>query len=72
MTKTAKALLRMGVSVSLNTDDCRYLQLEELVKIAIANEVRLTLIVGDNITPDELERLALIGRSYLHLDFTKA
>ncbi len=63
-----KALLRMGVELSLHAQDFRYSELEDFVRLSANMETNLTLVVGDDLNFDEVNKLARIGKDHLRLD----
>ena len=46
-----KPLLRMGAKLILRTEDYRYSELEDFVRLSANKETELTLIVGEASTP---------------------
>ena len=65
-----KSLLRMGAKLILRTEDYRYSELEDFVRLSANKETELTLIVGDSINTDEVKKLVSIGKEFLRLDLS--
>ena len=66
-----KSLLRMGAKLILRTDDFRYSELEDFVRLSANKETELTLIVGDSINTDEIKKLVSVGKEFLRLDISR-
>ena len=66
-----KSLLRMGAKLILRTEDYRYSELEDLVRLSANKETELTLIVGDGINSDEVRKLVSVGKEFLRLDLSR-
>lgn len=66
-----KPLLRMGAKLILRTEDYRYSELEDLVRLSANKETELTLIVGDGINSDEVRKLVSVGKEFLRLDLSR-
>jgi len=66
-----KSLLRMGAKLILRTDDFRYSELEDFVRLSANKETELTLIVGDSINTDEIKKLVSVGKEFLRLDLSR-
>lgn len=66
-----KSLLRMGAKLILRTDDFRYSELEDFVRLSANKETELTLIVGDSINTDEVKKLVSVGKEFLRLDLSR-
>lgn len=67
-----KTLLRNGISVVVRTDDFRYSELEEFARLSNSSETNLTLVVGDDLTFDEVMQLAHISHGHICLNLTNA
>ena len=66
-----KSLLRMGAKLILRTENFRYSELEDFVRLSANKETELTLIVGDSINTDEVKKLASVGKEFLRLDLSR-
>ena len=66
-----KSLLRMGAKLILRTEDYRYSELEDFVRLSANKETELTLIVGDGINSDEVKKLVSVGKEFLRLDLSR-
>ena len=66
-----KSLLRMGAKLILRTEDFRYSELEDFVRLSANKETELTLIVGDSINTDEVKKLVSVGKEFLRLDLSR-
>lgn len=66
-----KSLLRMGAKLILRTEDYRYSELEDFVRLSANKETELTLIVGDSINTDEVKKLVSVGKEFLRLDLSR-
>lgn len=66
-----KPLLRMGAKLILRTEDYRYSELEDFVRLSANKETELTLIVGDGINSDEVRKLVSVGKEFLRLDLSR-
>ena len=66
-----KPLLRMGAKLILRTEDYRYSELEDFVRLSSNKETELTLIVGDGINSDEVRKLVSVGKEFLRLDLSR-
>lgn len=66
-----KPLLSMGAKLILRTEDYRYSELEDLVRLSANKETELTLIVGDGINSDEVRKLVSVGKEFLRLDLSR-
>lgn len=66
-----KSLLRMGAKLILRTEDYRYSELEDFVRLSANKETELTLIVGDGINSDEVRKLVSVGKEFLRLDLSR-
>lgn len=66
-----KALLRNGAKLTLRSDDFRYSELAEFVRLSANGETELAIIVGDNLNFDEANKLAVIGGEFLRIDLSK-
>ena len=66
-----RSLLRMGAKLILRTEDYRYSELEDFVRLSANKETELTLIVGDSINSDEVKKLVGIGKEFLRLDLSR-
>ena len=66
-----RSLLRMGAKLILRTEDYRYSELEDFVRLSATKETELTLIVGDGINSDEVKKLVGIGKEFLRLDLSR-
>ena len=66
-----QSLLRMGAKLILRTEDYRYSELEDLVRLSANKETELTLIVGDGINSDEVRKLVSVGKEFLRLDLSR-
>lgn len=66
-----KSLLRMGAKLILRTEDFRYSELEDFVRLSANKETELTLIVGDSINTDEVKKLVSVGKEFLCLDLSR-
>lgn len=64
------SLLRMGAKLILRTEDYRYSELEDFVRLSANKETELTLIVGDSINTDEVKKLVSVGKEFLRLDLS--
>lgn len=61
----------MGAKLILRTEDYRYSELEDFVRLSANKETELTLIVGDSINSDEVKKLVGIGKEFLRLDLSR-
>ena len=66
-----KPLLRMGAKLILRTEDYRYSELEDFVRLSANKETELTLIVRDGINSDEVRKLVSVGKEFLRLDLSR-
>ncbi|MBR1491900.1 MAG: hypothetical protein IJ610_04015 [Bacteroidaceae bacterium] len=66
-----KSLLRMGAKLILRTEDFRYSELEDFVRLSANKETELTLIVGDSLNTDEVKKLVSAGKEFLRLDLSR-
>ena len=66
-----KALLRNGVKLILRSDDFRYSELAEFVRLSANRETELTIVVGDNLNYDEVNKLVAVGKEFLRIDLSK-
>ena len=66
-----KPLLRMGAKLILRTEDYRYSELEDFVRLSANKETELTLIVSDGINSDEVRKLVSVGKEFLRLDLSR-
>lgn len=61
----------MGAKLILRTEDYRYSELEDFVRLSANKETELTLIVGDGINSDEVRKLVSVGKEFLRLDLSR-
>ena len=66
-----KSLLRIGAKIILSTEDFRYSELEDFVRLSANKEAELTLVVGDNLNTDEVKKLVSVGKEFLRLDLSR-
>ena len=66
-----RSLLRMGAKLILRTEDYRYSELEDFVRLSANKGTELTLIVGDGINSDEVRKLVSVGKEFLRLDLSR-
>lgn len=66
-----KSLLRIGAKLILSTEDFRYSELEDFVRLSANKETELTLIVGDSLNTDEVKKLVSAGKEFLRLDLSR-
>jgi c-di-AMP phosphodiesterase-like protein len=66
-----KSLLRIGAKLILSTEDFRYSELEDFVRLSANKETELTLIVGDSLNTDEVKKLVSVGKEFLRLDLSR-
>ena len=66
-----KSLLRMGAKLILSTEDFRYSELEDFVRLSANKETELTIVVGDSLNSDEVKKLVNVGKEFLRLDLTR-
>ena len=66
-----KSLLRMGAKLILSTEDFRYSELEDFVRLSANKETELIVVVGDNLNSDEVKKLVSVGKEFLRLDLSR-
>ena len=66
-----KSLLRMGAKLILRTEDFRYSELEDFVRLSANKETELIIVVGDNLNTDEVKKLVSVGKEFIHLDLSR-
>ncbi len=66
-----KSLLRIGAKIILSTEDFRYSELEDFVRLSANKETELTLVVGDSLNTDEVKKLVSVGKEFLRLDLSR-
>ena len=66
-----RSLLRMGAKLILRTEDYRYSELEDFVRLSANKGTELTLIVGDGINSDEVRKRVSVGKEFLRLDLSR-
>lgn len=66
-----KSLLRMGARLILRTEDFRYSELEDFVRLSANKETELIVVVGDNLNTDEVKKLVSVGKEFLRLDLSR-
>ena len=66
-----KSLLRMGARLILRTEDFRYSELEDFVRLSANKETELIVVIGDNLNTDEVKKLVSVGKEFLRLDLSR-
>ncbi|MEG2599539.1 MAG: hypothetical protein RSA66_08705 [Muribaculaceae bacterium] len=65
------ALLRESVPVTLRSDNFRFSELSDFARISATAETTINLIVGDNLTFQEVQSLSNISNRHIHVDLSK-